>query len=201
MRCSAAQPHTHGMTTLSARAPVPGSAEHEVRLRGWNPRALPAARRCRSRRAVPRRCGDARATLFAPRRLVCRDCGLSRVSTASRVTFSRGTAQPATDPYFGTPLWLQRDRHGWLWAYNLDHLDLLQRFVQAPLRERAPWYDTRRKMTLVARLPLWIKRAGNRERNPARYRPDPCLADFRLIGTGRPGTPNSTVLLRVGIGT
>jgi hypothetical protein len=50
-----------------------------------------------------------------------------------------------------------------LWAYNLDHLDLLQHFVQAPLRERAPWYDTRQKMTLVARLPLWIKRARNRD--------------------------------------
>ena len=86
------------------------------------------------------------------------------MSNASCLSFSRGTAQPATDPYFGTPLWLQREtRHGWLWAYNLNHLDLLQRFVQAPLRERAPWYDTGQKMTLVARLPLWIKRARNRD--------------------------------------
>jgi hypothetical protein len=61
-------------------------------------------------------------------------------------------------------LWLQLEiRHGWLWAYNLDHLDLLQRYVQAPLRERAPWYDTGQKMTLVARLPAWIKRAKNRD--------------------------------------
>jgi hypothetical protein len=113
---------------------------------------------------APAGAGDARATLFTPRRLVCRDCGLSRVSTAGRVSFSRGTAQPATDPYFGTPLRLQREtRHGWLWAYNLDHLDLLQHFVQASLRERAPWYDTRQKMTLVARLPPWIKRARNRD--------------------------------------
>lgn len=86
------------------------------------------------------------------------------MSSSRRVTFSRGTAQPATDPYFGVPLWLQLEtRHGWLWAYNLAHLDLLRRFVQAPLRERAPWYDTGQKMTLVARLPLWIKRAKNRD--------------------------------------
>jgi len=77
---------------------------------------------------------------------------------------SRGTAQPASDPYFGSPLWLQIEtRHGWLWAYNLEHLDLIRRFVQAPLRERAPWYDTGQKMTLVARLPAWIKRAKNRD--------------------------------------
>ncbi|MFE4754222.1 hypothetical protein ACFRIB_28750 [Streptomyces mirabilis] len=57
---------------------------------------------------APAGAGDARATLFTPRRLVCRDCGLSRVSTAGRLSFSRGTAQPATDPYFGTPLWVGR---------------------------------------------------------------------------------------------
>jgi hypothetical protein len=79
------------------------------------------------------------------------------------VALSGGTAQPATDPYFGMPLWLQVEtRHGWLWAYNLEHLDLIRRFVQAPLRERAPWYDIGRKMTLVARLPAWIKRGKNR---------------------------------------
>jgi hypothetical protein len=103
-------------------------------------------------------------TLFGPRRLVCRGCGLSRVWSGRVATLSRGTAQPATDPYFGLPLWLQVEtRHGWLWAYNLEHLDLLRRFVQASLRERAPWYDTGHKMTLVARLPAWIKRATNRD--------------------------------------
>jgi hypothetical protein len=105
-----------------------------------------------------------RPTWFTPRRLICRSCGLSRVSNGSCVTFSRGTVHPATDPYFGVPLWLQLEtRHGWLWAYNLEHLDLLWRFVQASLRERASWYDTGQKMTLVARLPLWIKRAKNRD--------------------------------------
>ncbi|MEV7152714.1 hypothetical protein AB0O05_40150 [Streptomyces sp. NPDC093084] len=102
--------------------------------------------------------------LFRPRRLVCRGCGLSRVWSGSRVELSAGTAQPATDPYFGLPLWLQVEtRHGWLWAYNLEHLDLIRRFVQAPLRERAPWYDAGQRMTLVARLPVWIKRARNRD--------------------------------------
>jgi hypothetical protein len=62
------------------------------------------------------------------------------------------------------PLWLQIEtRHGWLWAYNLQHLDVIRRFVQASLRERAPWYDTGQKTTLVACLPAWIKRAKNRD--------------------------------------
>ncbi|MFE7169739.1 hypothetical protein [Streptomyces sp. NPDC057616] len=48
---------------------------------------------------------------------------------------SPGTAQPATDPHFGTPPRLQSAaRHGWLWAYNLEHLDLIRRFVETSLR-------------------------------------------------------------------
>jgi hypothetical protein len=102
--------------------------------------------------------------LFRPRRLVCRGCGLSRVWNGRRIALCVGTAEAASDPYFGIPLWLQVEtRHGWLWAYNLEHLDLIRRFVQASLRERAPWYATGPKMTLVARLPEWIKRARNRD--------------------------------------
>ncbi|MFE7645800.1 hypothetical protein [Streptomyces phaeoluteigriseus] len=77
-------------------------------------------------------------------RLVCRSCGLSRPG-----------GRPA--------LWLStRTRHGEVWAYNLEHLDLLRRFVAASLRERDPWYEHGRKMTYIARLPAWIKSAKNR---------------------------------------
>lgn len=78
--------------------------------------------------------------------------------------FSAGTAAPAGDPYFRIPVWLRTEtRHGWLWAYNLEHLACIRRFVAASLRERAPWYDTGQRMTLVARLPVWIKSAKNRD--------------------------------------
>ncbi|MCT9078318.1 hypothetical protein [Streptomyces fulvoviolaceus] len=81
-------------------------------------------------------------------RLVCRSCGLSRTSNRC----SRPT------------LWLRTEtRHGVVWAYNLEHLDLLRRFVAASLRERDPWYEHGRKMTYVARLPAWIKSAKNRD--------------------------------------
>lgn len=96
------------------------------------------------------------------RRLVCRECGLTRLRRGCR---ARGADAGAwRDPFFGVPLKLQVDtRHGQVWAYNPEHLDLIRRFVQASLRERVPWYDSGRKKTLVARLPAWMKRSGNRD--------------------------------------
>ncbi|WP_329456743.1 hypothetical protein [Streptomyces sp. NBC_01497] len=105
--------------------------------------------------------GEASAALFAPRRLTCRTCGLTR-HAADGLRLFRGRGE-ALDPYFGLPLWLQAEtRHGWVWAYNPEHLDLIRQFVQAPLRERPPWDSEGRKMTVVARLPSWIKSAKNR---------------------------------------
>ncbi|WP_141207993.1 hypothetical protein [Streptomyces griseorubiginosus] len=81
-------------------------------------------------------------------RVICRSCGLSRTMS--------GCCRP--------PLWLRAGtRHGELWAYDLAHLDLIRRFVAASLRERDPWYEHGRKMTCVARLPVWVKRARNRD--------------------------------------
>ncbi|MFF6787471.1 hypothetical protein ACFY9C_00130 [Streptomyces filamentosus] len=102
--------------------------------------------------------------LFAPRRLVCRNCGMAKEWSRGSVALHRGRRAPATDPYFNARLWLQTEtRHGWVWAYNLEHLDLIRRFVQAPLREGIPWHDHGRKMTVVARLPAWMQQAKNRD--------------------------------------
>ncbi|KQZ07934.1 hypothetical protein ASD51_34230 [Streptomyces sp. Root55] len=101
---------------------------------------------------------------FAPRRLVCRNCGTARESSRGYVTSYRARHEPAVDPYFGVRLWLQTEtRHGWVWAYDLEHLDLIRRFVQASLREGIPWHDHGRKMTAVARLPAWMQQAKNRD--------------------------------------
>ncbi|MET8810266.1 hypothetical protein [Streptomyces sp. NPDC004546] len=111
--------------------------------------------------AVPASDGSV-PSVFARRRLVCRACGLTRDAAGGGFRLFRGRGE-ATDPYFGLPLWLQAEtRHGWLWAYNPEHLELLRQFVQAPLRERAPWDAQVKKMTVVARLPTWIKSAKNR---------------------------------------
>ncbi|MGX5184375.1 hypothetical protein ACWKT5_16505 [Streptomyces avermitilis] len=108
--------------------------------------------------------GQATSGMFGAMRLVCRACGYARTWQGRSVMFSGSSAAPARDPYFRAPLWLQTGtRHGRLWAYNLEQLDYLGRFVGAPLRERAPWYDTGQKMTYVARLPAWIKSAKNRD--------------------------------------
>ncbi|MCP3757863.1 hypothetical protein [Streptomyces sp. TBY4] len=102
--------------------------------------------------------------LFAPRRLVCRNCGTAKERNRGSVSLHRDPHAPATDPHFGIRLWLQAEtRHGWVWAYDLEHLDLITRFVRASLREGIPWHDHGRKMTVVARLPAWMKQAKNRD--------------------------------------
>lgn len=98
---------------------------------------------------------------FAPRRLVCA-CGYTH-AWASR-QFTRNGGAPYDD-YFGLPLWLQvRCSDGALWAYNREHLAMLQAFVQAKLRERRRdpalgWLNK----SFLGRLPAWIKSAKNRD--------------------------------------
>ncbi|MFL9842633.1 hypothetical protein ABS767_16805 [Sphingomonas sp. ST-64] len=45
-----------------------------------------------------------------------------------------------------------------LWVYNLDHLDALETWLGADLRER----PARRALTMMARLPRWMKAASAR---------------------------------------
>ena len=104
--------------------------------------------------------------VFGPRRLVCSSCGYTRDHPGLRVVISPGRRSPVVDPFFGVPLWLQLPtRHGVLWAYNLRHLAVIERFVAAHIRERANFYDTRQRMTMMAKLPAWLKHRGNREVN------------------------------------
>lgn len=64
------------------------------------------------------------------------------------------------DPLFNCPLWLQSEIRGNLfWAYNREHLEEIRAYVEADLRERQSLY----LMTMVARLPQFIKDAKNRE--------------------------------------
>ncbi len=94
--------------------------------------------------------------LVARRRLRCHACGLSKDSYPSE----RLLGGPV-DPYFRLPLWLQADCRGkLLWAYNAEHLDLLESYVAARLRERTAAPGT---MSMLARLPAWLKSAKNRD--------------------------------------
>jgi hypothetical protein len=65
------------------------------------------------------------------------------------------------DPAFGLPLWFQDTVKGdKIWAYNMRHLPEIKNYVHATLRERT---TDRFKMTMVEKLPDFIKLAKNRK--------------------------------------
>ena len=66
----------------------------------------------------------------------------------------------AFDPHFGIPLRLAvNTRLGVVWAYSTRHLVELKAYVLTTLREHTRGNITR---SLLARLPVWIKPARNR---------------------------------------
>ena len=92
--------------------------------------------------------------LFAPRRLVCLSCVYRTGWIAGELRIGA-----SYDWYFWLPLWLQIECCGeTLWAYNRKHLEFIENYVAAKLRERTP--NTNK--SLASRLPNWIKRAKNR---------------------------------------
>jgi hypothetical protein len=106
------------------------------------------------------------AEVFTPRRLACLHCGYTR-ETDNRVERNGRRVreirpQEGKDWYFHRPLWLQAGCCGeLLWAFNRDHLEYMEGFVGAGLREEAfPMYTN---STMMSRLPRWMKLARNRE--------------------------------------
>lgn len=96
---------------------------------------------------------------FTARRVSCLSCAYSSEQTSTSHLQFRG----GRDPYFGLQLWLSADCAGQLlWAYNFDHLDLLESFVAADLRERGG-ATANGPSSLVERLPSWMKQAKHRE--------------------------------------
>ncbi len=64
------------------------------------------------------------------------------------------------DPFLNLELWLQAPYKNYLfWAFNYGHLTYLENYIAARLRER----NNRKHMTMVEKLPLFIKSAKNRE--------------------------------------
>jgi len=93
-----------------------------------------------------------------PRRLHCLSCAYTM--TWDPATASRWGGP--FDPFFGWPLWLQASCCGGktLWAFNPEHLDLIEGYVRARLRERR---HERAYTSLLEKLPAWIKSAKNRD--------------------------------------
>jgi hypothetical protein len=70
------------------------------------------------------------------------------------------------DPVFGLPLWLQDTFRGELfWAYNYDHLTLLEDYIKAKHRERGiePRNTIRKNSSMMSRLPEFMRKGGNRK--------------------------------------
>ena len=90
-------------------------------------------------------------------RLTCTHCGLMRARRVRQYIYGA-----PVDPYFHLPLWLQAPCCGnTLWAYNLEHLGVLEGYVGARLRERpvGPVPST----TMLEKLPQWMKMAKHRD--------------------------------------
>jgi hypothetical protein len=92
---------------------------------------------------------------FAPRRLVCSHCAYTR-EWAEKEIHRGWYDRRVVDDFFGEPLWLQEPCDGnVLWVYNLRHLNLIEGYVRAKLREHPA-------RTLFNRLPRWVDAAKNR---------------------------------------
>lgn len=91
-------------------------------------------------------------------RIVCLACGYSKDSQEAGFC-----GEGPVDGYFGLPLWLQIPCCGHtLWAFNTRHLELVEQFVAASLREKSGMAWAHLGYTLVDRLPEWIQRGNNR---------------------------------------
>jgi hypothetical protein len=113
---------------------------------------------------------DAKAFVHDPRgnhraRFVCERCGLTRgESPPSLKALNVVSVGGPTDAYFDLPVWLQVPCVGHvLWAYNLKHLEFLERVVSANLRLRSRPVDTVYvNKRLASRLPQWMLSAKHR---------------------------------------
>lgn len=107
---------------------------------------------------APAKAGPLRA--YEQARFACTQCG----SNARQSAFVR-RSNGACDPVFRLPVWLHAScRLGTLWAYNLRHLDEIEAFVGAALRERRPRPDLGwANQAWASRLPRWAMLAKNRQ--------------------------------------
>lgn len=94
--------------------------------------------------------------------VTCPNCGFKAEYTTNISSYSprKDLSGMKGDPFFGLPLWFQSNVKGDLfWAYNREHLEEIRTYVEAELRERQSSY----LMTMVARLPQFLKDAKSRE--------------------------------------
>lgn len=116
-----------------------------------------------SRRQETPAAASAAAGIFTDRRVTCTRCAFSKNWTGN-ATFAFSQREPVSDGYFELPLYLQTACcNDTLWVYNPSHLQLLQNWLSADLRQRQAdpnwgWAN----QSYFPRLPKWLKSAKNR---------------------------------------
>lgn len=93
-------------------------------------------------------------------RLFCTDCGYHKeIPTRTSVFGITGNWKMAAHLYFDAELWFQYPfKNNVFWAYSPAHLDYLERYISAFLRE----HKDRQHFTLVEKLPKFYHEAKNR---------------------------------------
>ena len=94
---------------------------------------------------------------------VCSNCGFSNEKTDTERAFYWQEDEPS-DGYFDYRLWLKISCSGnSLWAFNIRHIELLENFVTAELRENPKDDLGYANSSIASRLPKWIKSSKNRK--------------------------------------
>jgi hypothetical protein len=90
-------------------------------------------------------------------RLFCLHCGCNKETTTA---IKYGTINTAANHYFQAELWLKAPfKNDVFWAYNYNHLEYLERYILATIRE----HKDRTGFTLLEKLPKLYHEAKNRE--------------------------------------
>lgn len=94
-------------------------------------------------------------------RLFCENCGYSKQKTTEvSVLGHSGNWQLSANSYFDAELWLKEPfKNDIFWAYNLSHLEYLEKYISANLRE----HKDRSHFTLLEKLLKFYHEAKNRE--------------------------------------
>lgn len=94
-------------------------------------------------------------------RLICENCGYNKQETTEVSVFGHlGNWQLSADSYFGAELWLKASfKNDIFLAYNYAHLEYLEKYISADLRE----HKDRSHFTLLEKLPKFYHEAKNRE--------------------------------------
>lgn len=109
-------------------------------------------------------------------RVVCSSCGFTKEKTTNERCFYWYEGEPS-DSYFDYRLWMVISCCGnSLWAFNRRHLDFLESFVKAELRENPKDDLGYSNSSLASRLPKWIQSKKNRKQIVE------CLAKLRSLG-------------------